>query len=326
MIPDSNAAEYQRSLSLRTALFLTAAAQCHDILPEAPSSLRTFSQLHYEPTAPHAVPCPSLCASLWRYFSYSHPSLHPAEPLALPPDPSFIPVSADNITQQVRVACPTLSHALTQRSAAELFNACDSRSHHARLLSLQCRHTGASLDTVPVNPYLCLSDGDFINSCHFRLGATGTNPHVPATTCFYGRHIQGSDIDHAMSCNRLSGSRSRQHDHGKGALSRISACSGCSARTEPSYASVGVAAVGRQGARADMEGNPPPPHGPTLLDMSMIHHRCPTYVAAASQTRGTAAALTGIRTGRMQAICTPVTPLCPLLNHEKVYRESVNQP
>jgi hypothetical protein len=159
------------------------------------------------------------------------------------------------------------------------------------MLSLQCRHAGAYLDTVPVNPYLRLSDGDFINGCHFRLGATGTNPHVPATTCFCGRHIQGSDIDHAMSCNRLSGSRSRRHDHWKEALTRISARAGCNARTEPSYTSVGVAAVGRQGARADIEVTLPPPHGPTLLDISMIHPRCATYVAAASQTRGAAAAL-----------------------------------
>jgi hypothetical protein len=35
----------------------------------------------------------------------------------------------------------------------------------------------------------------------------------------------------------------------------------------------------------------PPPHSPTLLDISMIHPRCPTYVAAVSQTRGAAAAL-----------------------------------
>jgi hypothetical protein len=54
---------------------------------------------------------------------------------------------------------------------------------------------------------------------------------------------------------------------------------------------VGVAAAGRQGARADIEVTLPPPHGPTLLDVSMIHPRCATYVTAASQTRGAAAAL-----------------------------------
>jgi hypothetical protein len=34
----------------------------------------------------------------------------------------------------------------------------------------------------------------------------------------------------------------------------------------------------------------PLPHGPTALDIPMFHPRCPTYVAATSQTRGGAAA------------------------------------
>jgi hypothetical protein len=37
-----------------------------------------------------------------------------------------------------------------------------------------------------------------------RLGATGTNLHVPTTIYICGRHIQRSNINHAMSCNRLS--------------------------------------------------------------------------------------------------------------------------
>jgi hypothetical protein len=85
--------------------------------------------------------------------------------------------------------------------------------------------------------------------------------------------------------------RKSPDDHSKEALSRISARAGCNARTEPAYTSVGAAASGRQGARADIEVTLPPPHGPTLLDISMIHPRCSTYVAAASQTRGAAAAL-----------------------------------
>jgi hypothetical protein len=289
VVPDSSADEYQRSLSLHTASFL-AAAHCHDALPQAHSTLRTFSQLHFVPTGPYAEPGPSLCASLWRTLVHGNPDLHSAEPLALPPDPSLIPVSADTVTRKVRAARPALSQALTQCSAAQPFRACDSPSHRARLLSLQCRLAGVYLDTVPVTPYLCLSDGDFINGGHFRLGATGTNPHVPATTCCCGRHVQGSGIDHAMSCNRLSGSRLHRHDHWKEALS-ISARAGCNAHTEPSYTSVGAAAAGRQGARADIEVTLPPLHGPTLLDIFMIHPRCTTYVADASQTRGAAAAL-----------------------------------
>ena len=36
----------------------------------------------------------------------------------------------------------------------------------------------------------------------FRLGATGTNPSIPATTCYCGQHVQGSAIDHAMTAAR----------------------------------------------------------------------------------------------------------------------------
>ena len=79
--------------------------------------------------------------------------------------------------------------------ASTLFRAADQPAHHARMHSLRCRHAGAYLDTVPVPPYLGLSDAHFICGGQFRLGATGTNPSIPATTCYCGLHVQGSDID-----------------------------------------------------------------------------------------------------------------------------------
>jgi hypothetical protein len=89
----------------------------------------------------------------------------------------------------------------------------------------------------------------------------------------------------------MSWSFSRQHDHWKGARSRISSRASCSVGTEPSYASVGGSALGRQGAQGDIVVTLLPTLSLTLLDISKIHHRCPTYVAAASQTRGAAADL-----------------------------------
>jgi hypothetical protein len=49
----------------------------------------------------------------------------------------------------------------------------------------------------------------------------------------------------------------------------------------------------RQPARSggDIEVTLPPPHGPTMLDTIMIHPRCLTYVATASQATLTTAAL-----------------------------------
>jgi hypothetical protein len=69
------------------------------------------------------------------------------------------------------------------------------------------------------------------------------------------------------------------------ALSRISTRAGCTARTEPTYVSMGVATAGRQGAWVIIEVTLPPPHGATWLGASMIQPRCPTYFAAASHLR-----------------------------------------
>ena len=112
---------------------------------------------------------------------------------------------------------------------------------------------------------------------------------MQATTCFCGSHVQGSNIDHSMSCNRLSGSRSRRHDFWKEALSRVTVRASCSNRVEPGYNEVGVAAPGLAGARADIEARLPPPHGPALLDVSITHPRATTYVIGAAARRGSAA-------------------------------------
>jgi hypothetical protein len=92
----------------------------------------------------------------------------------------------------------------------------------------------------------------------------------------------------------------------------VRARAGCNARKEPSFTYVSIAAVGHQGARADIEVTLPPPLGPALLDISMIHPRRMTYIAAASQTRGTVAALRD--RSKFQAHAGhlhPATSLCP---------------
>jgi hypothetical protein len=66
-----------------------------------------------------------------------------------------------------------------------IFNAYDSRSYRARLLSLPCWHAGAYLNTVPVNSYVCLSDDDITDGGRFCLEATGAL-HVPASTSLVG--------------------------------------------------------------------------------------------------------------------------------------------
>jgi hypothetical protein len=46
-----------------------------------------------------------------------------------------------------------------------------------------------------------------------------------------------------------------------------------------------------EGVRANLEVTLPPSHGTTLLDVSMIHPRCSTYVATVFQTCDATAAL-----------------------------------
>jgi hypothetical protein len=75
---------------------------------------------------------------------------------------------------------------------------------------------------------------------------------VPAITCFCRQQIWGSDTEHAMSCNRLSRSRSRWHNDWKEPLSRTSARAGCNGRQEP---------------QADIEVTLPAPSSPILLDI-----------------------------------------------------------
>jgi hypothetical protein len=181
---------HRPALSLHTTAFLAAAARCHDALLQAPPTLRPFSQLPFVPTGPYAEPGPSLCASLWRILVRRNTILHPAQPLALPPDPSLIPVPAYTVTRQVWAAPPALSQALTQCSAAELFRACDSPSRRARLLSLQFRHAGAYLDTVQASISTSKSGG--YSFCDSPNPAGGGHVHFLARPCaFFGGGTRG---------------------------------------------------------------------------------------------------------------------------------------
>jgi hypothetical protein len=156
--------------------------------------------------------------------------------------------------------------------------------------SLKCRHAGAFLDALPVSPHLQLSDVDFISGCQFRLGATGTHPHIPAVACYCRRHVQGRDTDHSMSCNRLSRGRTIRHDHYKATLSRLSHRAGRSSQLEPAFNGYGHANLNKKRARADVRAFLPPPNGISLLDISNTHPRCATCVHLAAQQPGATAA------------------------------------
>jgi hypothetical protein len=68
----------------------------------------------------------------------------------------------------------------------------------SNLLSFQCRHAEAYLDTVHNNLYLRLADG--YSSCNPLESNCMSPPPLFGTRC-----LQGGDIAHAMSCKCLAG-------------------------------------------------------------------------------------------------------------------------
>ena len=232
------------------------------------------------------IPSATRLASLWCHLAsemreFEGPSSrhHPAQ----------LHLSLATITRDIQALHPQVTAALTSVRTSTLFYATNQPAHRARMYSLCCRLAGAYPDTVPVSPYLHLSDADFICVGQFRLGATGTNPSIPATSCYCVQHVQGSDIDHAMTCKKLSGSRSHRHDDLKEALICVTARAGCSNRVEPVYNEVGTAAPGGAGSREDIEAKLPLLHGSNLLDVSLTHSRAATDVTDAAAMQGAAA-------------------------------------
>jgi hypothetical protein len=195
--------EHQSATSLHAASFLAASFLASFLgctLPRC-TSLRTPASvpvlapllcslpIH---TQHSALPSVCLCCA-----PSSTSTLHCCAPTP-PPDPSLIPAQADTVTQQVRAVRPlSCNHSLRDLPLNSFTRATPIRTK-ARLLSLQRWNAGAYLGTVPINMYLCMPDGNLISGYHF-LHATGINPYIPATTCACGCHIQGSNIDHAMS-------------------------------------------------------------------------------------------------------------------------------
>ena len=165
-------------------------------------------------------------------------------------------------------------HQQSPRSNAMLYMscACPERRTHSNTVDLAQGAAGGE-----VFEQNSLAEGQF------RLGATGTNPNIPATTCVCGGHVRGSDKDHTISCNRLNGSC--RHDYWKDALSAVATAllaqiqGGGSSRPRPSISA-------RAGARTDIEARLPQPHGPALLDVSITHPRATTYVAGAAARQG----------------------------------------
>jgi hypothetical protein len=84
--------------------------------------------------------------------------------------------------------------------------------------------------------------------------------------------------------------QNQRHDHYKAALRRLSHRAGWSSQLEAAFNEYGHANRNKMRARADVRAFLPQPYGITLLDISITHPRCATYIQQAAQQPGATAA------------------------------------
>jgi hypothetical protein len=172
---------------IATAAWLSMAARCDLALAEGPAILRPITGEGPE------LEC------LWLSLLAYAPSIcPPGTPNPQHINPALLPhiVNAPKATSRV--------HADSQYHHLQVCLA--SPDHRARLHSIACRTAGAFLDTLPTCPRLTLSDSEFVDSCQFRLGASGFVPGAPPAPCYCGAHLQGNDAIHALTCKRMPSS------------------------------------------------------------------------------------------------------------------------
>jgi hypothetical protein len=80
-----------------------------------------------------------------------------------------------------------------------------------------------NLSTVPRQCYLCLPDGACMRYVTFGSASHPKYPYHLLCCC----HLQGSDINCAIGCSRLSRRCLRLHNHAREARSHISSCADC---------------------------------------------------------------------------------------------------
>jgi hypothetical protein len=146
------------------------------------------------------------------------------------------------------------------------------------------------LDALPVAPALQLSDADFVCAARHRLGIANMPANAPAVQCFCNECVQPGNLDHAMTCNTLSGANTLRHEILKGIWRRSAGRAGVATSEEPELRPLrGQDRSGNFGDRGDillvLQS------ALTVTDISVIHPAARTYVRAAAATAGSAAAV-----------------------------------
>ena len=164
----------------------------------------------------------------------------------------------------------------------------------ARLHSCACRAASIWLETLPQQESLTLSNSDVSINLRHRLGLGQMPSNALAVECFCKRILSPSDTDHAMMCKSLSGAWTSRHDTLVTEWRRTCHCAGVSTSIEPPLRQLHNVAAGSAALRARPESRGDIlialPNALTVADVSVIHPAAPTYVRAAAQTAGSAAA------------------------------------
>jgi len=204
--------------------------------------------------------------------------------------------TADCIQKTLPGVQRVFSRVVADRRHAELLASCDPDSIHgqhdlARLRSCACGPASMWLDSLPVGPALQLSDADFVCAMRHRLGISQMPANAPAVQCFCKEYVQPGNVDHALTCNSLSGAITLRHDILTGIWRRIAGRAGVATSSEPELRPLR--------GRLDRSRNAGD-RGDILLalqraltvgDVSVIHPAAQTYARAAARTAGSAAAV-----------------------------------
>ena len=105
------------------------------------------------------------------------------------------------------------------------------QEHLARLHSLECGVGTCWLEVKPTKDQWALDDATVKSALRFMLGVSPGPPHQACFQCACG--YRGSDGHHAMSCEKLQGSRILRHNHVQSLVQCGAAMAGHSSSIEP---------------------------------------------------------------------------------------------
>jgi hypothetical protein len=105
------------------------------------------------------------------------------------------------------------------------------QEHLARLHSLECGVGTCWLEVKPTKDQWQLDDATVKSALRFMLGVSPGPPHQACFQCACG--YRGSDSHHAMSCEKLQGSRILRHNHVQSLVQCGAAMAGHSSSIEP---------------------------------------------------------------------------------------------